>query len=184
MEKFKKGDRVVGNCAMYPVTGVGWRGIVVDLDARGEPFWNIKVQGPDLKGEIREYWVGSKYFDLDKPAKNASHPDDRSKKTGEKPYKRRVIIEITDDGATAEYIVGKDHEKGISITRHKKDKSDDYRAAIYAVAKLFDRKVDINDGDYFSLTEREVKDLMDSLASAQGYLDDAKEIVKRNAVRK
>ena len=187
MAKFKVGDRVVGNwmAAIYPVTCTGWRGVVVEV-AFVDGFYpnDIKVKGPDLEGTLQEYWVWSKYFDLDKPAKSASRPDDRAKKTDGKPYKRRVIIEITDDGARAEYIVGKNHAKGVSIRRHPKDKPNDYKASIYAVAKLFDRKVDINDGDYFSLTEQEVRDLEDSLKNAQGYLDDAKAIVKRNAVRK
>ena len=183
MAKFKVGDHVVGNflADMYYITKCGWRGVVVEVDDSG---FMVRVKGKDRTGHESCYWVCSGYFDLDKPAKSASRPDDRAKKTGEKPYKRRVVIEITDDGATAEYIVGKEHEKGVSIMRHPQDHPNDYKASIYAVAKLFDRKVDINDGDYFSLTEQEVRDLEDSLKNAQGYLDDAKTIVKRNAVRK
>ena len=187
MAKFKVGDRVVGNwmAAIYPVTCTGWRGVVVAVDSvDGSHPNDIRVKGPDKKGTLYEYPVWSKYFDLDKSSKPASHPDDRAKKRNGRPYKRRVVIEISDDGATAEYIVGKDHKKGVSIKRYYKDTPDDYRAGIYAVAKLFDRKVAINDEDYFSLTEREVRDLEDSLKNAQGYLDDAKAIVKRNAVRK
>lgn len=186
MAKFKVGDQVVGNwkAALYPVTGTGWRGVVVGVDGFDVSRAYIRVKGPGLYGTLHEYWVLSECFDLDKASKPASYFDDCSKRTGETPYKRRVIIEITDDGATAEYIVGKEHKKGVSIKRYYKDTPDDYRAGIYAVAKLFDRKVEINDGDYFSLTEREVRDLEDILKNAQGYLYDAKAIVKRNAVRK
>lgn len=188
MAKFKVGDRVVGNkkAEKYGVTCEGWHGRVIGIDPDVEGGeTDICVKGKDIFDVASKFWVSSLAFDLEsEKSDSSSKPDDRSKRTGETPYKRRVIIEITDDGAMAEYIVGKDHKKGVSIKRYYKDTPDDYRAGIYAVAKLFDRKVAINDEDYFSLTEREVKDLTDSLASAQGYLDDAKEIVKRNAVRK
>lgn len=186
MAKFKVGDRIIGNrdANIYGMTNQGWKGVVIKNEDNEEYGGLILVSSKEASG-IR-HWVNPVYFDLLEPEKSnaPSRPDDRSKRTGDKPYKRRVIIEITDDGATAEYIVGKDHKKGVSIKRYYKDTPDDYRAGIYAVAKLFDRKVAINDGDFFSLTEREVRDLEDSLKNAQGYLDDAKAIVKRNAVRK
>ena len=60
------------------------------------------------------------------------------------PYarpKRRVVIEITDDGAEAKYIVGKKVEKTASVKRHKDDKPDDRLAAHYVIGKLFGQKV-------------------------------------------
>lgn len=60
------------------------------------------------------------------------------------PYvrpKRRIVIEITDDGAEAKYIVGKNIEKTASVKRHKDDKPDDRLAAHYVVGKLFGQKV-------------------------------------------
>lgn len=56
------------------------------------------------------------------------------------PYarpKRRVVIEITDDGAEAKYIVGKNIEKTASIKRHPEDEPNDEIAAVYSIAKLF-----------------------------------------------
>jgi len=188
MAKFKVGDRVVGNwmAAVYPVTCTGWRGVVVAVDSvDGSRPNDIRVKGPDKKGTLYEYWVWSKYFDLDKSSKPASHFDDRSKRTGKTPYKRRVIIEITDDGATAEYIVGRDHKKGVSIKRYYKDKPDDKMAAVYAVMKLFGfRHVAAEDdgGEFFSA--KEVRDIKDSAASARKYVDDVLRIVESKTAGK
>lgn len=55
--------------------------------------------------------------------------------------KRRIVIEITDDGAEAKYIVGKNIEKTASVKRYKDDKPDDRLAAHYVVGKLFGQKV-------------------------------------------
>lgn len=55
--------------------------------------------------------------------------------------KRRVVIEITDDGAEAKYIVGKNIEKTASVKRYKDDKPDDRLAAHYVIGKLFGQKV-------------------------------------------
>lgn len=54
-----------------------------------------------------------------------------------RPRVRRVVIEITDDGAEAKYIVGKTVEKSASVKRYRDDKPDDGKAAAYAVDKLF-----------------------------------------------
>lgn len=54
-----------------------------------------------------------------------------------RPRVRRVVIEITDNGANVKYISGKRVENAISIHRYKDDASDDAKAAQIAVAKLF-----------------------------------------------
>ena len=51
--------------------------------------------------------------------------------------KRRIVIEITDDGAEAKYIVGKNIEKTASIKRLPNDKPDDEMAAMFVIQKLF-----------------------------------------------
>ena len=55
--------------------------------------------------------------------------------------KRRIVIEITDDGAEAKYIVGKNIEKTASVKRYKGDNPNDRLAAHYVVGKLFGQKV-------------------------------------------
>lgn len=55
--------------------------------------------------------------------------------------KRTIVIEITDDGANAKYVIGKKVEKTASVKRHKDDKPDDQLAAHYVVGKLFGQKV-------------------------------------------
>lgn len=55
--------------------------------------------------------------------------------------KRTIVIEITDNGAEAKYIVGKNIEKTASVKRYKGDKPDDRLAAHYVIGKLFGQKV-------------------------------------------
>lgn len=178
MAKFKVGDRVVGNvhANRYGITRRDWRGKVVDLDAdRSRVLGNILVEGKNPWGENGRYWVDPACFDLDTfYSESLSHPDDRAKKTGEKPYKRLVVIKITDDGATAEYIVGKNHAKGVSIRRHPKDKPNDKYAALYAVSKLFGL-----DGTVEKFVPKtELNDLKDAIANARDNLGYAEQIMK------
>ena len=65
-------------------------------------------------------------------------------KTAETP-KRRVVIEITDDGADAKYIVGKQVGRTASVRRYRSDKPDDCIAAYHAVGKLFGREMRISE---------------------------------------
>ena len=105
-----------------------------------------------------------------------------SDKTEHEP-KRTLVIEITDDGAQGKYIVGKKIKRTASIKRYYKDKPNDYRAAIFAVGKLFGRDLKITEAGV-SLSADEVRKMKDSLKNAQGYLDDAKVILERNAAEK
>lgn len=183
MGKFKVGDRVVGNARanMYGVTRCGWRGKVVDIDPDPwlSAYGRILVEGEDRFGYISRYWVNPACFDLDKSdAESPSHPDDRAKKTGEKPYKRRVIIEITDDGATAEYIVGKDHEKGVSIRRHSKDAPNDKYAAFYAVCKLFGMNASELKNDR-TISAQEIDDIDETLMEAMDCICDVKDMLRK-----
>lgn len=81
------------------------------------------------------------------------------------------------------YIVGKKVEKTVAIKRYNKDKPNDYRAAIFAVGKLFGRELKISDAGV-SLPADEARKIQDSLKNAQGYLDDARIILKRNGAEK
>ena len=51
--------------------------------------------------------------------------------------KRTIVIEITDNGAEAKYVRGKEIVKTASIKRHPDDKPHDETAATFAIAKLF-----------------------------------------------
>lgn len=55
--------------------------------------------------------------------------------------KRTIVIEITDNGAMAKYIHGKEVKKTASIKRHPDDRPDDEKAAILATEKLFGRNL-------------------------------------------
>lgn len=55
--------------------------------------------------------------------------------------KRTIVIEITDNGADAKYVCGKEVRKTASIKRHPDDKPDDEVAAALAVAKLFGKNL-------------------------------------------
>lgn len=51
--------------------------------------------------------------------------------------KRTIVIEITDNGADAKYVCGKEVWKTASIKRHPDDKPDDEMAALFVTQKLF-----------------------------------------------
>lgn len=174
MARFNVGDRVVGNvhANKYGVTRCGWRGKVVkvDLDRRCSSA-DIQVEGKDQLGNIMRFWVDSERFDLDKS-------DDRAKKRDVRPYKRRVVIEITDDGATAEYIVGKDHAKSVSIRRRSKDKPNDKYAAFYAVCKLFEMNASKLKNDK-TISAQEIDDIDETLMEAMDRLCDVKDTLRK-----
>lgn len=178
MAKFKVGDRVVGNekAEKYGITRKGWHGRVIGIDPDVEGGeTDICVKGKDIFDEVIKCWVSSLAFDLEsEKSDSSSKPDDRSKRTGKTPYKRRVVIEISDDGATAEYIVGKNHAKGVSIRRHPKDKPNDKYAALYAVSKLFGLEGTVEK----FVSKDKLNVLEHSIGNAKGYLDDAEAIVK------
>lgn len=75
------------------------------------------------------------------------------------PYicpKRHIVIEITDDGAEAKYIVGKNIEKTASVKRRKDDKPDDRLATHYVVGKLFGQKVTKDNVDMDALKNAKI----------------------------
>lgn len=55
--------------------------------------------------------------------------------------KRTIVIEITDNGANAKYVCGKEVRKTASIKRHTDDKPDDEKAAVLVMEKLFGRNL-------------------------------------------
>lgn len=64
MAKFKVGDRVIAkNNTPYTITTNGWKGVVVELNRYHNDI--VEVKGKDLNGDICEWWVRDKYFDID-----------------------------------------------------------------------------------------------------------------------
>lgn len=155
MGKFKVGDRVrvcvshgwtngtVVGCYKAPndgyvvevPNGYGWYITRDEVDAYAAAC------GAILKVKERCYWNATESSML--PPKNTEERAFRPK--------RRIVIEITDDGAEAKYIVGKNIEKTASVKRHKDDKPDDRLAAHYVVGKLFGQKVTKNNVDMDAL---------------------------------
>lgn len=73
--------------------------------------------------------------------------------------KRHIIIEITDDGAEAKYIDGKDVKKTASVRRHPDDEPNDYHAARYVLGKMFGK---------IQLAEKHEKDISEALGWLTG----------------
>ena len=183
MARFNVGDRVVGNvnANKYGITRCGWRGKVVKLetDPWRKEIADILVEGEDDFGCISRYWVNSACFDLDKSdAESPSHLDDRAEKRDGRPYKRRVVIGITDDGAEAKYIVGKNVAKQVTIKRFHEDKPDDKYAALYAVSKLFGINASKLKNDRF-ISAQEIDDIDETLVEAMDRLCDVKDTLRK-----
>lgn len=176
MGKFKVGDKV----RVY--TAKGWAngtvvgcykfdtGYLVEVpDGYG---WDItfdeldrykKSCGAILKVGKKCYWNAYELYM--KPLNYTEKRDSRPK--------RRIVIEITDDGAEAKYIVGKNIEKTASVKRYKDDKPDDRLAAHYVVGKLFGKNVRGDD----ALNVEALKEARYDCLVAQHHLGEIKKIL-------
>lgn len=145
--KFQIGDKVIGNqkANKYGITRKGWTGTVV------------KVVGEIITVESADYAcsfvVDSDCFDLLSRKKTEKTPKKTPKKdpiSGDAP--RRVVIEITSEGAKAKYIHNGMVEKEARIHRWHGDKPDDAKAAKYAVDALFGTNKPSEDAEWASKT--------------------------------
>ena len=171
MGKFKVGDRVrvcashgwtngsvvayykdTPNCSIIKVPdGQGW------AIGKSEVAYYKKACGAILETGRNCYWnADEKWLKL---------PTHTENDTG--LSKRRVVIEITDDGAEAKYIVGKNIEKTASIKRHPEDEPNDEIAAVYSIAKLF--------GENLRAMEDKVDGKIEMFKDALGWIYGAKE---------
>lgn len=145
--KFHVGDKVIGNqkANSYSITRMGWIGTVVELSDK-----NIRVESAD--GSCRRYWVDLDCFDLvdRKTPKKTPKTPKKDPISGDAP--RRVVIEITSEGATAKYIHNGTVEKEARIHRWHGDKPDDAKAAKYAVDALFGTNKTGEDAEWASKT--------------------------------
>lgn len=145
--KFRIGDKVIGNkkAEKYGITRMGWIGTVVGVS--GE---TIIVEPA---GGIGRYWVDSDCFDLVSRKETEKTPKKTPKKdpiSGDAP--RRVVIEITSEGAKAKYIYNGKVEGEARIHRWHGDKPDDAKAAKYAVDALFGTNKSGEDAEWASKT--------------------------------
>lgn len=130
--KFQIGDKVIGNekANKYGITRKGWTGTVVEVFVE-----TIKVESTD---DFSRFIVDSDCFDLVSRKETEKTPKKTPNKdpiSGDAP--RRVVIEITSEGAKAKYIHNGKVEKEARIHRWHGDKPDDAKAAKYAVDALF-----------------------------------------------
>lgn len=148
--KFQIGDKVIGNqeANKYGITRKGWTGTVIGVS--GE---TISVESTDC---FSRFMVDSDCFDLVSRKETEKTP----KKTPKTPKKdpisgdapRRVVIEITSEGAKAKYIHNGMVEKEARIHRWHGDKPDDAKAAKYAVDALFGTNKMGEDAEWASKT--------------------------------
>jgi len=155
MGKFKVGDRV-RVCASH-----GWTNGTVVAYYKDTPNCSI-IKVPDGQGwaigksEVAHYKKAcgailetGRYCYWNADEKCLKLPTHTENDTG--LSKRRVVIEITDDGAEAKYVIGKKVAKTASVKRYKDDKPDDRLAAHYVVGKLFGQKVERDNVDMNAL---------------------------------
>lgn len=82
-----------------------------------------------ILNEPSEFLFSEEWLEPEFPAKPKPSP------------KRTIVIEITDDGANAKYVSGKEVIKTVSIKRHPDDKPDDEVAAMFVMQKLFGKNL-------------------------------------------
>lgn len=99
---------------------------------------------------------------------------EESKKSKPTP-KRTIAIEITDDGADAKYVCGKEVRKTASIKRHPDDKPDDETAAVLVTEKLFGRNL----RDLESAIDEDFRLHSETLGWIQGAKEALEEAEKR-----
>ena len=148
--KFQIGDKIIGNqkANKYEITRKGWTGTVVGVS--GE---TISVESTDC---FSHFIVDSDCFDLvsrketEKTPKKTPKTPKNDPISGDAP--RRVVIEITSEGATAKYIHNGKVEDEARIHRCHGDKPDDAKAAKYAVDALFGTNKTGEDAEWASKT--------------------------------
>ena len=99
----------------------------------------------------------------------------KSEKSPKPSPKRTIVIEITDNGAMAEYIHGKEVKKTASIKRHPDDRPDDEKAAILVTEKLFGRNL----RDLENAVDEDFKLHSETLGWIQGTMEALREAEKR-----
>lgn len=188
MGKFKVGDKVSVNAVNGWVNGIvlgeykSCNGLYLTKvpDGNGwsvnkdEASYYVEECGTIVETGRRCYWNARK-FEIE--------PLKLTKDYAKRP-KRRIVIEITDDGAEAKYIVGKNIEKTASVKRYIEDMPDDRLAAYYVVGKLFGMfGKDIS----FSVPTIDVEELKRATANVEiafDHIEKAKKILREQAYSK
>ena len=157
--KFNIGDRVIVEISNYSWLD-GKIGKIIAND--GMCLYGVEFDIEDKKllhscggrGKANKcFWVADVYL---KPFVGTKHP-----------RVRRVVIEITDNGANAKYCVGRRVENAVSVHRYKEDAPDDGKAAVYAVAKLFG--IDLNE---MEKNEKSLSEMRDAWRKFKSVIED------------
>lgn len=159
--KFKIGDRVIVKNSNYAWLE-GETGKIISFD--GQFLYGVEFDIEDKQSLLHScggrgkankcFWVADVYL---KPFVGTKHP-----------RVRRVVIEITDNGANAKYCVSRRVENAVSVHRYKEDAPDDGKAAVYAVAKLFG--IDLNE---MEKDEKSFSEMRDAWRKFKSVIEDA-----------
>lgn len=120
--KFTVGDYVVFIDGSNVPGALTWLSGMKKYVGKRDRIQYMGSEGRTCKLEYIPFWLNLEWI---KPAELKLSP------------KRTIVIEITDDGADAKYVFGKEVEKTASIKRHPNDKPDDEMAAMFVMQKLF-----------------------------------------------
>lgn len=120
--KFTVGDYVVFIDGSNVPGALTWLSGMKKYVGKRDRIQYMGSEGRTCKLEHIPFWLNLEWI---KPAESS------------KPPKRTIVIEITDDGANAKYVFGKEVEKTASIKRHPNDNPDDEMAAMFVMQKLF-----------------------------------------------
>ena len=137
-------------------------------------FFSETIGQKRFKVQIdREYhWFGEDQVQLVTSEKQkASEPPRPSSK-------RTIVIEITDNGADAKYVFGKEVEKTASIKRHPNDNPDDEMAAMFVMQKLFGydlRNIEKAANEKIRLNEEAIR----WICGAKEALDEAEKRIRK-----
>lgn len=155
--KFKVGDYVVFIDGSNVPGALTWLSGMKKYVGKRDRILHMGSEGRTCKLEHIPFWLNLEWI---KPAE-FSKP---------KPFpKRTIVIEITDNGADAKYVCGKEVKKTASIKRHPVDKPDDEKAAVLVTEKLFGRNLR-------ALENAAVKDFR-LHSDTLGWIHDAKEAI-------
>lgn len=89
--------------------------------------------------------------------------------------KRTIVIEITDNGANAKYVCGKEVKKTAAIKRHPDDKPDDEVAASLVIAKLFGKNL----RDLENAADKIIRNRQEAIGWINGAMEALDEAGKR-----
>lgn len=158
--KFKVGDYVVFIDGSNVPGALTWLNSMEKYVGKRDRILHMGSKGRTCKLEHIPFWLNLEWI---KPAELKLSP------------KRTIVIEITDDGANAKYVSGKEVIKTASIKRHPDDKPDDEVAAALTVAKLFGKNL----RDLENAADELIRNRKETLGWINGAREALDEVEKR-----